>query len=649
MVAVSLVVIPATVSHAAGSIALDKTSAGSVLVGGTASFTLQASNPGTVEQYNVSYRDILPPGASYVTGSTTPTGAGDPQVITITDPTTQVTHQVLIWSNISDLTTGSTQSVSYQVKTDAATFPVGSTITNSADAYASSDAREVPDFTDAGEPVTSPNVATAHDTATTPVTAIKITKSSSDSPEGELLRGVNDHQSVYTLRVTNNSTGPSSGGVVTDYLPAGLEFLGCGGPFNSTTPEYDGASNTVHPVAGCVAPATVETVNNPAGYPAGVYTKVVWNIPSTLAPGATYTITYGAGIPQRANTMTFAGGTPNTTGAQAANLNNNTGASTRDTGTGVALTNSARVDATYGGNAVHDTASQTVTAKDLRLTKSVSPTAFAQGEVATYTLAVDTSEYADLSGLTITDVIPAGMCPLDATKNWTSLSECAAGAGYAPTGASITSVVANPDGSFTITLAPDVPSLNHDGTSTITYKALMRHYFDAAKTSPTSANDSFTNAVSIEGTSVPREGIGSPDTGAVTVQDTSTATIESGGPSVRKLRMRNATPMDCSSDLTDYTASATDDAAFTEGDRVCFLLQVAFPAGVDTRNPQLTDFLPPNISYETSTVVPGSPVSTVAVSGSSVVFTLGTGTPRTVAGGSVFTVVISGIVTKPVP
>lgn len=40
MVAVSLVVVPATASHAAGTIALNKTSAGSVLVGGTASFTL---------------------------------------------------------------------------------------------------------------------------------------------------------------------------------------------------------------------------------------------------------------------------------------------------------------------------------------------------------------------------------------------------------------------------------------------------------------------------------------------------------------------------------------------------------------------------------------------------------------------------------
>jgi uncharacterized repeat protein (TIGR01451 family)/fimbrial isopeptide formation D2 family protein/LPXTG-motif cell wall-anchored protein len=648
MVAVSLVVVPSAVSHAAGSITLNKTSAGSVLVGGTASFTLEAANPGTDEQYNLSFRDVLPPGTSYVSGSTTPAGAGDPQVITLTDPVTSVSHQVLIWANISDLTTGSTQSISYEVKTDAAVFPLGSTVTNAADAYASSDAREVPDFTDAGEPVSSANVVTAHDTATTSVTAIKIAKSSSGTPEGELVRGVNDHQAVYTLTVTNNSTGPSSGGVVTDYLPAGLEYLGCGGPFNSTTPEYAGASNTVQPVTGCKAPTSVETVNNPAGYPEGVYTKVVWNIPSTLAPGGTYTVSYAAGVPQRANTMTFTGGTPNTTGAQAANLDNNVGASTRDTGTGLSLTNSARVDATYDGKAVSDTVRETVVAKDLVITKSVSPTTFEQGEIATYTLVVNTSEYSELSDLEITDVIPAGLCPVDDTKNWTTLSECAAGAGYAPTGATITAVTANSDGSFTVTLTPDATSLNHNGTSTITYKALMRHYFDDAKTSPTSAKDAFTNAVSIQGTSVPRTDVDSPDTGAVTVPDTSSATIESNGPAIRKLRMRNATPMVCSTDLADYVPEATDDAPFTEGDRVCFLLQVTFPVGVDTRNPQLTDFLPPNVSYETSTVIAGSPASTVSVSGSSVVFTLGSGTPRVVAGGSVFTVVISGIVTKPV-
>ena len=64
-------------------------------------------------------------------------------------------------------------------------------------------------------------------------------------------------------------------------MPAGLEFLGCGGIDNSAPGEveYVGAPRlTVVPSAGpdCVTPSTVATVTNPAGRPAGVYTQVTW-------------------------------------------------------------------------------------------------------------------------------------------------------------------------------------------------------------------------------------------------------------------------------------------------------------------------------------------------------------------------------------
>ncbi len=64
-----------------------------------------------------------------------------------------------------------------------------------------------------------------------------------------------------------------------------------------------------------------------------------------------------------------------------------------------------------------------MTAEDLRLVKSVTPTTFVQGALATYTLSIDTSEYAHLSDLLITDTIPNGLCPIDDSKNWTSLAE----------------------------------------------------------------------------------------------------------------------------------------------------------------------------------------------------------------------------------
>jgi uncharacterized repeat protein (TIGR01451 family)/fimbrial isopeptide formation D2 family protein len=653
-----VVSVPSTAS-AAGTISLDKTSSDTVLLGGTVVYHLAATNPSGsgVEQYNLSYTDVLPVGVTYVANSTSPSSYGEPQVITITDDATAtppVTHQVLVWSNVADVTPGATRTLTFSAKVDANTYPIGSTVKNVGNAYTSSDPFEVPAFDDKGILDGGDNVVGSTDSATTTVTAIKLTKSEG-SPESELLRGVNDHQTVYTLTVTNNGIDDTSNLVVTDYLPAGLEFLGCGGgPFNSTTPEYPGASNTVAAVPGCLTPTSVDTVKDPAGYPAGVYTKVTWTI-GGIAEGGSRTISYGAGIPQRANTMTWSGTTPSAaSGKQAANLENNNGASTRETASELGLTNQATVAGDFEGKQVADSTSHTVTAEDLRMSKKVTPTAFTQGQLATYTLSIAVGEYTDLSGLSITDTIPAGLCPIDADTNWTSLSECAGQAGHGPTGAKITSVTGDSDGSFTVVFTPDETALASNGRLTITYQALMRPSYDLQRVSgPTSADDSFTNRAVISGTSTPRADTGSPDTDPVEVYDESQATISAGSPQLTKLRMANATPMRCSSDPAAYTDSVTGaEDAFTEGDRVCFLLEVKFPSGVDTRNAQLTDFLPANLSYESATELsPGGLIASTTPSTptSYVTWNLGSGSPRTVAKGTVFRVVVSAIVTKPAP
>lgn len=654
-----LVVVPAPAAHAAGSISLAKTSSGNVLLGGQVEYHLAATNPADsgVEQYNLSYVDTLPTGVTYVSGSTSPSTFGEPQVITITDDATvdpPVTHQVLIWSNVADVTMGATRTLTFKAAVNATTYPIGSTVHNTATAYTSSDPREVPDFDASGNLQDGVQVVSGSSSVDTQVTAIRLTKSE-PSPENELLRGVNDHQTVYSLTVTNNGVDATSGLVVTDYLPAGLEFLGCGGAFNSTTPEYPGASNTVGTVAGCESPTSVDTVLNPAGYPAGVYTKVTWTI-SSIAKGGTHTISYAAGIPQRANTMTWSGTAPSAaSGKQAANLDNNNGASTRETATEIGLTNHATVSGNFQGAPVADSTSHSVTAEDLRLVKTVTPSDFTQGQLATYTLSIDTSEYVDLAGLSIVDTIPAGLCPIDADRNWTSLTECAAQAGHGPTNASITNVVSNSDGSFTVTFTPDKTALAHNGHLEITYQALMREIYDISgrATGPTSASDSFVNHAVITGASTPRTDTNTPDVGTVTVSDDSSATIGSDSPVLTKLRMANATPMKCSSKPSDYTASVTgSEDAFTEGDRVCFLLQVQFPRGVDTRNAQLTDFLPSNLSYESSTeLAPGGLITSTSPASPTqyVTWNLGTGSPRTVARGTLLQVVLSAIVTKPAP
>ncbi len=123
---------------------------------------------------------------------------------------------------------------------------------------------------------------------------------------------------------------------------------------------------------------------------------------------------------------------------------------------------------------MRSTATDTVAAEDLRLVKSASTGTFTQGQLVTYTLAIDTSEYVTLDGLAITDTIPDGICPIDSTTNWTALAECAAQSGQGPPTPPSAASTANPDGSYTVVLTPNLTALDANGHMQITYKALMR-------------------------------------------------------------------------------------------------------------------------------------------------------------------------------
>ncbi len=151
LIAVALLALPGSAS-AAGTpnISLNKSSPGKVLYGATAAVTLEASNPaGQPTGYNLSFRDVLPNGVSYVPGSAGSL-AGEPQILNDSPATDQTT---LIWSNVSDLTPGSSYSLGYQVAHDPAELAVPDTYTNNAGAYINCDPRYVPDFGANGAPV----------------------------------------------------------------------------------------------------------------------------------------------------------------------------------------------------------------------------------------------------------------------------------------------------------------------------------------------------------------------------------------------------------------------------------------------------------------------------------------------------------------
>ena len=413
------ILLPAVPAAADGTpdISLSKSAPGSVLVGEPVTYTLTVSNPaGAVPAFNLSLRDVLPVGMTYVPGSTTPADVGDPTLIA-DQPTLR--QSTLIWSNVADPPPNGSYTLTFQALPDPATYPVGATVTNTADAYVNSDARNVPQFNPDGTVVPGTDSFTGSDSATsspTTVSAFEVTKSE-PSPEGELLRGVHDNTTIYTFNVRNNPGAATDAIVVVDYIPAGLEYLACGGVDNTTNqqPEYVGApSLTVVPPAGpdCVTPDSVDTVTNPPGLPGGVYTAVSWTV-GDLAPGGTTTITYRAGIPLQSNTDSWPNGRPTAaSGGQGANLDNNTGASTAEGASELGLTNYVRASGTYegpvvgGGSTVTAEADASVTAEDLSMQKSVSPATFIRNEVATYTLVLRTGEYRQVNGLIITDGLP---------------------------------------------------------------------------------------------------------------------------------------------------------------------------------------------------------------------------------------------------
>ena len=391
--------------------------------------------------------------------------------------------QYLVFQNVSDLPEDASNVGTLTLRPRATSFPVGTDRLNIQAAVFSSNAeRYVPNFPGStGTGTGAHTSATGSDTLNIRVEALRLEKSE-PSPENELLRGVHLNSTTYTLRVHHTGEGNISGTEVVDFLPAGLEYLGMGGidntrgPANGTQPdgqEYPGSGGlegTPAPAGSAPNAGTVEksvetvvpTPEEVATYKldAGkVYTKVVWDLQSLLAAGdardvkapiaqgysatagvpGVLEIRYRAGVPLFENTLDF-GYAPNATGEQAANLDNNRGASTRhgsvqtdpgldDNGNAQALTNVAGVSGTYAGPLAEgtdpssgDIAAHTVDAVDVRVLKSVKEASFTQGELAVYTLNIATSEYASAELGTggsaqilpnrVTDDMGDGICPV---------------------------------------------------------------------------------------------------------------------------------------------------------------------------------------------------------------------------------------------
>lgn len=615
--ALTLVTVAAPVEAAPVSITVDKTAPDNILVGQSITYTLKATNPaddGDADfQYNLSFRDVLPAGVAYVAGST-PAGMGDPVQIAERGPDSSLTGRtILIWNNVADLPDGAVVTLTYKAQPDADVFPVGATVTNEATGYSSSDERRLAKFDSAGGAIADPVISQSSSSAQTLVSALELRKSEPSS-EHELVRGVHQHPTVYTLEVINNGKAPTNGVKVVDYLPAGLEFLGCGGVDNTSgdVREYAGAPRlTGTPAVGgdCLTPTSVTTVNSdlPDGYPAGVYTRVEWTLPTNLTAAGTYTIKYAAGIPLKRNVMPSGAGFVST-----ANLDNNTGSSTRESESSEPeLTNRAIATGRYQGpDTEGDTDFEvtaadkvTVTAEDIAVAKSITNgTTFAQGDEIEYSLLVRTSEYTDGSGIVLVDTLADGLCPSDAPASaYTEAALAEAGTGACEPSSEGSAAIAKVDfidEVYVITFEP-ISVTAAQASTTIEYSATLRDRYNDSD-EETSAGDSYTNKVDLTGTTTPVAGTG--ESGSRTVLDESSTSFGSGSPKLDKRILPNTAAVHtCNendwSSWEDSQASAGD-AEFTPGSRVCFQVRVQFPADSSTRNPVVTDYLPDNLIYE---------------------------------------------------
>lgn len=618
LTALAALLLGAAAAGAAGTPDLQATvSSQRVLHGSPVPVTVTATNPaGQPYGYNLSFRVVLPAGVTY-------RGNVQPAPTQITGQPA-VGNTTLIFRNVSDLSPNSSYRLSFDVAYDTTRYDVAQTFPIEAQAFIHDNPRWVPQFNGSGQPIAGATSYTGWAgpvTGTTTINAIEVEKDE-PSPEGEILRGVHDQQTVYTVSVRNNSVRQTTGVRLVDYVPAGLEFLGCGGPDNSGSgvEEYlDSGQIVVTAPAGCTPPESVETVDvDPDGagpLPRAVYTRVVWDV-GTLGIGARRDFRYRAAIPIRENTMTWSGATPPTTGQQATNLNNNSGPETRDE---QRLVNYAIANGNYNGVVpVSDGTTLERTAEDWRIRKSGSSGVLEQDAQTDWTLIAETSEYRSVSNATITDTVPSGLCPIGASNfasgNDGADNECAPVAGRLPSAPYSAQPSERADGTWEVrwdsSTFPALALVRPNSSITLSFPTRTRRSYQSnfLPTTPILTRDAIENRVSTQGSAIVRcVAPGSPDctttpggaeidrdsgygTGT-TLPDVSSAGQESAGPRIVKLVA--ASGIDCSTATYVRTIPV-----YNPGDRVCWKVRVDFPNGVDTSPQTIRDFLPPGATFE---------------------------------------------------
>ncbi len=506
--------------------------------GGTVTYTITVTNPGPSADPSVTLTDTFPsPPLSNCTYTSSTTGGA-------TGNTSPGSGDLA-----ETLSMPASSSVTYMVTCDIDADATG-TLSNTATI--------TPSITDTGP---GNNSATDNNTVLVPETDLSITKSDSPDPvtAGEDL--------TYTMTVTNNGPSDSTGGTVTDVLPAGVTFssssdcteaggtVTCAigalavsdsemvsfvvtvdpGQTAALSNTASVAANETDSTAGNDSATEGTTVNaetdlsitksdSPDPVTAGedlTYTLTVTNNGPSDSTGATVTDVLPAGVTfSSSSDCTEAGGTVTCAiGALAVSDSEMVSFTvTVDPGQTAALSNTASVaanetDSTSGNDsATEGTAVDIET--DLAITKDDSPDPVTAGEDLTYTLTVTNNGPSDSTGSTVTDILPAGV-------SFSSSSDCT------EAGGTVTCAIGALDAgdsemvSFVVTVDPDQTSAI-DNTASVA----------ANETDSTSGNDSDTENTSIgveTDLSITKDD--SPDPVIAGEDLTYTLTITNNGPS----------------------------------------------------------------------------------------------------------------------
>ncbi|MFC7431822.1 MULTISPECIES: SdrD B-like domain-containing protein [unclassified Agrococcus] len=597
------------------------------LYGDRVALTLTASNETSTNAYNVAFRAILPAGTPAGSVATASPTMPTPRVTTLQDG-----RVLAVWSNVADLVAGATVSLDVTFLAPPA-LTIGASVPIDVAAAASTNPRNLAAFTATGAPDLDGETGANTTTGTTELAAFEVEKTEPNA-EAELLRGAQDHATVYTITVRNNLSTPTSGISIVDHLPAGLEFLGCGTVDASPagTEEYPDAGRLPALAADrfanpCVVPTSVTSVEtDPDGdgpLPLDVYTRVEWTTATLAAAGVATTlqansqvrIDYAAAVPLRENALPAPA-------VSTSNLEDNTGALTADE---QSLVNHVAVTGTTLGAARTVATTHEVVAEDVSIHKSVQEATSQQGATSTWTLVVESSEYATATGpITVTDVMPTAL-------------------DFA--GSATPHAVATVDGREVVTWV--LPGFtDRDGTQTITYTTTTRTDYVGA--GPVSAADSWSNDVELSTTAT-----------VITANDGTTSQLEivdasSAGQSTGLVTLRKdvanapaaGATLDCSTVAEGSWSDTTATGAFAVGDRVCWRITAAFPAQLDTLDVTVTDFLPAGFAYEAGAATyPGSvqPSGQPTVDGQTITWQLGT--IGAAAAGQTFVAIIPTTVT----